>query len=178
MTTERSSDEGGRNMPVEIDSSRFREVLGNFATGVTIITAYDELGFVGMAANSFTSVSLDPPLVSFCAAHTSTTYPKIRSAGHFCVNVLAEGQHEVARLFAAEGVDRFGAIETTPSLLGAPILEGVLAWIDCVIEDEFPAGDHVIVLGRVVDFAVDEEQEPLLYFRGHFAVERSEAERQ
>jgi flavin reductase (DIM6/NTAB) family NADH-FMN oxidoreductase RutF len=158
------------------DPRAFRDVLGNFVTGVTIVTANDDGEMVGVAANSFTSVSLDPPLISFCAAHSSTTYPRIRRAAHFCVNVLAEGQHETAQLFAQRGADRFAKVGWRPSPLGAAILDGVLAWVDCTLEAEHRAGDHDIVLGRVVDFAVDTGRRPLLFFRGRFAVARPEIE--
>jgi flavin reductase (DIM6/NTAB) family NADH-FMN oxidoreductase RutF len=147
----------------------FRAALGNFASGVTVITAGLGDDLVGMAANSFCSVSLDPPLVSFCAAHSSSTYPRISEAGRFCVNVLASDQGSFAMLFAQLEADRFGGHETTSSPLGSPILGGVLAWLDCVIEQEHLAGDHTIVVGRVLSCAVDLTKEPLLYFRGKIA---------
>ena len=93
-----------------IDSAHYRQVLGHFATGVTVITAIDDGEAVGLAANSFTSVSLEPPLVAFCAAHESTTWPRIRAARRFCVNVLAEDQEDVCRVFAAKGADRFAGV--------------------------------------------------------------------
>lgn len=160
----------------DVDELAFRDVLGHFATGVTIITATDQGEQVGMSANSFTSVSLDPPLVAFCAAHSSTTYPRIRQAGHFCVNVLAEHQAEVARLFSVRGVDRFSAIEWTASPTGAAIIEGSLAWVDCEIFAEHVAGDHVIVVGKVVACEAYAMRHPLLFFRGSFGVERPEPE--
>jgi flavin reductase (DIM6/NTAB) family NADH-FMN oxidoreductase RutF len=162
--------------PGSIDELSFRDVLGNFATGVTIVTATIDGEQVGMSANSFTSVSLDPPLVAFCAAHTSTTYPRIREAGHFCVNVLAEEQADVARLFSLRGVDRFQAISWRPSPTGAAIIDGALAWVDCEIHAEHDAGDHVIVVGRVVACEAFAMRHPLLFFRGGFGVERPEPE--
>lgn len=157
----------------EVTEERFRLALGNFATGVTIITSTDDGEPVGMSANSFTSVSLDPPLVSFCAARTSTTYPRISASGRFCVNVLSEFQAEIARTFAQRDVDRFRAVPYIESPLGSPILDEVVAWIDCTIEREHPAGDHLIVLGRVRGLHVEFQRLPLLYFRGQFAIERS-----
>ena len=151
-----------------IDAARYRQVLGHFATGVTVITAMHDGEAVGLAANSFTSVSLDPALVAFCAAHESTTWPRIRAARRFCVNVLAEDQEDVSRLFAAKGVDRFGQIGWHAAPSGAPILADALAWIDCVIDAEHGAGDHVIVVGRVLDLAVEREGKPLLFFRGGY----------
>lgn len=165
-----SIDRGG------IDELAFRDVLGHFATGVTIITATLEGEQVGMSANSFTSVSLDPPLVAFCAAHSSTTYPRIREAGHFCVNVLAEEQADIARLFSVRGVDRFSAISWSASPTGAAIIDGVVAWVDCEIYQEHVAGDHMIVVGHVVACEAYAMRHPLLYFRGSFGVERPEPE--
>ena len=151
---------------------RFRDVLGHFATGVTIITAEDAGEMVGMSANSFTSVSLEPPLISFCAAYSSTTYPHIQRARNFCVNVLEERQSEVARLFSTRGIDRFAAISWTRSPGGAAIIDGGLAWLDCTIEAEHDAGDHVIVVGRVNDCEAFAMRHPLLFFRGTFGLER------
>jgi 3-hydroxy-9,10-secoandrosta-1,3,5(10)-triene-9,17-dione monooxygenase reductase component len=159
-----------------VDELAFRDVLGQFATGVTIITANDQGEQVGMSANSFTSVSLDPPLVAFCAAHSSTTYPRIRRAGHFCVNVLSEHQADVARLFSVRGIDRFSAIDWRPSPTGAAIIEDSLAWVDCEILAEHVAGDHVIVVGLVVACEAYAMRHPLLYFRGDFGVERPESD--
>ena len=159
-----------------VDELTFRDVLGNFATGVTIITANDNGEQVGMSANSFTSVSLDPPLVAFCAALTSTTYPRIQRAGHFCVNVLGEEQADIGRLFSVRGVDRFAEISWRPSDTGAAIIEGDLAWLDCTIEAEYLAGDHLVVIGRVHACEAFAMRRPLLFFRGTFGVERPEDE--
>ena len=153
-----------------MSTEQFRSVLGNFASGVTIITANRENVPFGLAANSFTSVSLDPPLVSFCAAHSSTTYPHIRATGRFCVNVLADDQGDLALLFARRDADRFSDTKTVDSPLGSPILDGALAWLDCVIEQEHLAGDHDIVVGRVLHAYVDTDRSPLLYFRGKFTI--------
>lgn len=158
--------------PTVVTEERFRSVLGSFATGVTIITSTDDGEPVGMAANSFTSVSLDPPLVSFCAAETSTTYPRISASGRFCVNVLAEHQEGVARTFGRSDVDRFAAVGYGHSPFGAPVLEGVMAWLDCAIVAEHVAGDHLIVVGRVEALNVDDAHLPLLFFRGRFAIEQ------
>jgi 3-hydroxy-9,10-secoandrosta-1,3,5(10)-triene-9,17-dione monooxygenase reductase component len=151
-----------------IDGARYRQVLGHFATGVTVITATDAAEPVGMAANSFSSVSLDPPLVLFCAAYSSTTWPRIDAAGAFCVNILDSGQEDVCRLFASKGVDRFSRIGWRPSEVGSPILEGALAWLDCTIEARHDAGDHVIVVGRVLDLGVADHGSPLLFYRGGY----------
>lgn len=151
-----------------IDAAHYRRVLGHFATGVTVICAVDGGEPVGMAANSFTSVSLVPPLVLFCADHDSTTWPRIRAAGAFCVNVLAEDQEELCRLFATKGADRFGGVGWHAAPSGSPIIAGVLAWIDCRIADVHEAGDHAIVVGRVLAMDAAAHGKPLLFYRGGY----------
>lgn len=145
----------------------FREVLGHFATGITVVTAMDGDEPVGMAVNAFTSVSLDPPLVLFCAASASTTWPRIQRAGHFTVNVLDEHQEHVSRLFASKDADRFGTLEWRVSNHG-PILDDVHAWIDCTIEAEYAVGDHDVVIGRVHDLGLTADVGPLLFYRGQY----------
>lgn len=156
-------------MEVTIDPMVFRSVLGQYVTGIAVITASDGGEPRGMAVNSFTSVSLDPPLVAFCAAHSSTTWPSIRRAGAFAVNILAENHEHVSRRFALRGADRFevGVWGTTPS--GQPVLEDALAWIDCAIDRIYPAGDHEMVLGRVRSLSEPAAGRPLVYFRGTYA---------
>ena len=156
-------------MSQAIDGNAFRQVLGHFATGVTVITAAGADGPVGLAVNSFTSVSLEPPLVAFCAANSSSTWPTIQSAGHFCVNIVAEDQQDVCRLFATKGADRFTSVGWRSSThSGAPILENVLAWIDCTIDAEHQAGDHVIVVGRVAEIGVERDGKPLVFYKGGY----------
>lgn len=152
-----------------IDSARFRQVLGHFATGVTVITADHPDGPVGLAVGSFFSVSLEPPLVGFCPSKTSSSWPKIREAGLFCVNVLGEDQEDVCRRFASKEPDKFRGLGWTPSALGAPVLSDVLAWVECEIEAIHEAGDHDIVVGRVRELAVEREIGPLVFFRGGYA---------
>ena len=149
------------------DAASFRTVLGHFATGITVITAMDGDEPVGIAANSFTSVSLDPPLVLFCAAKTSSTWPRIQRAGHFTVNVLDEHQEEISQLFAAKDVDRFGQVQWRLGSQG-PILHDVHAYLDCTIEAEHDAGDHVIVIGRVHELGLSADAGPLLFYRGRY----------
>ncbi len=150
------------------DSARFRHVLGHFPTGVTIITAVLEGEPVGFTIGSFTSVSLDPPLVGFLPGKGSTTWPDIERAGSFCVNVLADGQGELCWAFARESDDKFVDRSWKPApSSGSPIIEGVVAWIDCDIDHVLEAGDHWFVLGRVLALDVaDEWADPLLFFRG------------
>ena len=151
------------------DGARFRQVLGHFPTGVTVVTAGTEGGPVGLCVGSFTSVSLHPPLVAFCAGYSSTSYPLIEAAGHFCVNILAEDQEEIARVFADKGDDKFSGIGWRPSVVTrAPVINDVLAWIDCRIDAIHEAGDHWIVVGRVLDLEIGHEGGPLVFFRGGF----------
>jgi 3-hydroxy-9,10-secoandrosta-1,3,5(10)-triene-9,17-dione monooxygenase reductase component len=155
--------------PPVIDTARFRQVLGHFPTGVTVITATTPDGPVGLAVGSFFSVSLDPPLVAFCAARTSTSYPRIEAAGHFVVNVLADDQEDVSRVFASSGGDKFAGLGYRPSSAsGAPVLNGVLGWVDCELQDVHEGGDHWIVVGRVHDLGVGHEGGPLIFFRGGY----------
>lgn len=149
------------------DSAKFRQVLGHFPTGVTVITAAGEPP-AGMAVGSFASVSLEPPLVGFFVAHTSSTWPRIERSGSFCVNVLGEDQEDVCRRFASKADDKFAGIGWHPAGSGAPLLDGVVAWIDCDIESTFEAGDHLCVLGRVRDLGVGHDGAPLVFFRGGY----------
>ncbi len=151
-----------------IDSARYRQVLGHFATGVTVVTAADGDLPVGLAVNSFTSVSLDPPLVAFCVSRTSSTWPRIRTQGSFCVNILAEDQEELSRAFASRSPERFLGVGWRPAESGAPILAGGLAWLDCTIEVEHDGGDHIMVVGRVREMGVDHEGRPLVFYRGGY----------
>ena len=152
-----------------IDPQIFRRVLGQYPTGVCIITAETaEDGRSGMVVGSFTSVSLDPPLIAFLPATTSSTWPKIQRAGSFCVNILSADQETVCRTFFGSAGDKFASIQTTPAGSGAPIIDGAVAWIDCDIEDVHDAGDHYIVVGRVraLDSAV--RHLPLIFFQGGY----------
>jgi 3-hydroxy-9,10-secoandrosta-1,3,5(10)-triene-9,17-dione monooxygenase reductase component len=151
------------------DALLFRGVLGQFPTGVTIVTATTPDGPVGLAVGSFTSVSLDPPLVGFLPAQTSTSWPLIQDSGKFCVNVLAEDQQDLARAFATPGADRFsGRSWTAAPHSGAPILDGVLAWIDCDVAGVSDAGDHHFVLGKVRALGAATDGKPLVFFRGAY----------
>jgi 3-hydroxy-9,10-secoandrosta-1,3,5(10)-triene-9,17-dione monooxygenase reductase component len=154
--------------PLTPDAATYRTVLGHFATGVVIVTAIDGDEPVGMACNSFTSVSLDPPLVLFCAAKNSSTWPRIETSGKWAANILDEDGEEVCRLFAQKGADRFARIAYTPGRTGSPILEDALAFVDCETIDKHDAGDHVIVVGRVVELGYQHEGKPLLFYRGGY----------
>lgn len=156
------------------DPRLLRTVLGHFCTGVTVISARADGGDpVGFACQSFSSLSLDPPLVSFNVARTSASWPRIAHAGHFCVNVLAADQGELCRSFAvssATGADKFADVDWAPSPgTGSPRIAGALAWIDCTIHAVHIGGDHLIVLGRVCDLSVERtDTGPLLFYRGAF----------
>ncbi|MPZ73120.1 MAG: flavin reductase [Nitriliruptorales bacterium] len=150
------------------DTAAFRKVLGRFPTGVTIITAGTSEGPVGMAVNSFASVSLEPPLILFCAAHSSTTWPGIRDAGAFSVNILGRGDEALCRRFAGKDVDRFADVAHRHGATGAPVLDGVAAHLDCRIEALHEAGDHVIVVGRVESIAAEDDVEPLVFHAGAY----------
>ena len=151
------------------DDKRFRDVLGHFATGVTIITAVDDGEPVGLAANSFTSLSLDPPLVLFCVANSSSTWPRIEAAGTFAINILGEGHEDLSNLFAKKGADRFSATPWHTGVSGAPVLDEAIAYLDCRFEAEYPGGDHTIVVGRVLDLDLREGARPLLFFKGKYS---------
>jgi 3-hydroxy-9,10-secoandrosta-1,3,5(10)-triene-9,17-dione monooxygenase reductase component len=153
---------------LEPDESSFRTVLGHFATGVVVVTAVDDGEPVGMACNSFTSVSLDPPLVLFCAAKASTTWPRIQHAGAWAASILGDDDEELSRAFATRGADRFAGVAHHAASTGAPVLDRAIAFVDCVTEAEHDAGDHVIVVGRVVALGYATERGPLLFYRGGY----------
>lgn len=151
------------------DSARFRQVLGHFPTGVSVVAAFDGDTPVGMAIGSFFSISLEPPLVGFCAGKTSSTWPRLRDAGRFCVSILADDQEELSRRFASKEADKFAGLAWDRSPLGSPRLGGALAWIDCTTEALHDGGDHEIVVGGVHDLSVAREGHPLIFFRGGYS---------
>jgi 3-hydroxy-9,10-secoandrosta-1,3,5(10)-triene-9,17-dione monooxygenase reductase component len=155
-------------MPTKPHPPRFREVLGHLPTGVTVVTGIDGGKPIGMSCNSFTSVSLEPPLVAFGASRESITWPRIRETGRFAVNVLAHAQEELGRRFAVRGIDRFAGVPWHPSPQGNPLLDGAVAWIDCRLYAEHEAGDHTLILAEVVELDVHEPTSPLVFFRGAY----------
>lgn len=150
------------------DAAKFRQVLGHFPTGVTVVTARTPDGPVGMAIGSFTSLSLEPPQVLFCAGKQSSSWPRIRATGTFCVNILAEDQEDVCRVFASRAADKFAEVGWRRSGNGSPIIDGSLAYIDCRIDGVIESGDHFIVIGGVQDLEVLHEGGPLVFFRGGY----------
>jgi len=152
-----------------IDSGWFRTVLGQYPTGVCVVTAvHPETGPAGMVIGSFTSVSLDPPMVAFFPDKSSTSWPKVERAGAFCVNILGADQESVCRRFAAKGGDKFSGQAYRTAGSGSPILDGCVAWIDCDVAAIQEAGDHFIVLGRVRDLQLERPRLPLLFFQGGY----------
>ena len=150
--------------------SGFRQVLGHFCTGVTVITTVGDGRPAGFACQSFAALSLDPPLVLFCPRRSSATWPLIARAGHFCANVLTAGQRELARVFGTTGADKFAGVHWSPSSSGAPVLAGVLTWVGCAVEAVHEAGDHLVVLGRVTELGECCNEQPLLFYRGRYGV--------
>lgn len=154
---------------MSIDARRFRDVLGHFPTGVAVVTGMDADGRpAGMAVGSFSSVSLDPPLVAFMPDRSSSSWPKFRDSGAFCVNILGAEQESVCRAFAMKGGDKFAELSWRPAGSGSPILDGVLAWIDCDLDVVHEAGDHYIVIGRVRELDIGTPALPLVFFQGGY----------
>ncbi|MEY9992172.1 3-hydroxy-9,10-secoandrosta-1,3,5(10)-triene-9,17-dione monooxygenase reductase component [Streptomyces sp. V4I8] len=176
----------GEDERAPVGQAEFRRVLGNFATGVAVVTAPFTADTAqaptpgstpdspatpaGFACQSFSALSLDPPLVAFMVGRTSTTWPRIARAGVFCVNVLSAGQGELCRAFAVSGADKFaGVTYDAAPVSGSPRLAGTLAWIDCTVHAVHTGGDHLIVVGRVDALgASDGDEAPLLFHKGRF----------
>ena len=158
-----------------VDPQVLRDVLGHFASGVTVVTAVTADGPIGFTCQSFSSLSLDPPLVAFAPARTSRTWPQLREIGRFCVNVLAEGQDAVSQNFARSVPDKFAGVPWTPSVHGSPVLADVVAWIDGQLWAEYDGGDHTIAVARVLDLGAHADRRPLLYHRGSYGLLRADA---
>ncbi|MDF0530716.1 flavin reductase family protein [Tsukamurella sp. 8F] len=162
-----------------IEAHDFRTALGHFCTGVTVVTGMggDDVP-VGFACQSFSALSLDPPLVLFCPGNTSRAWPVIQQAGSFVVNLLAEDQRDLSTTFGSRTADKFAGVSWRAAESGAPILEGALGWIDCTIEAVHDGGDHRIVVGRVTTLGAPRPDRPLLFYRGRYTgtfPERGEA---
>lgn len=153
----------------KLSAPRLREVLGHWPTGVAVVTALSESGEPsGMVVGSFSSVSLDPPLVSFFATRNSSSFAAIRSAGVFCANVLSADQEDLCRQFSRPGPDKFAGVPWHQAPTGSPILHGGLAWVDCTVESVAEAGDHFAMFGRVVHLSHVRYDSPLIFHRGAF----------
>ena len=151
-----------------VDENLFREGMGHFATGVTIVTANDgKGGMAGFTANAFTSLSLSPPEVLICLSRGLRSYPVLRAAGRFAIHFLAQDQGEVAKVFARRGADKAGVIGWSHNSRDVPVLDHYLACIDCDLVREHDGSDHVIAIGLVRDLEIRREVAgPLLYYRG------------
>jgi len=161
-----SESHAGRGAPVT--SQEFRHACGRFATGVTIASVMDAKGTPhGLTVSSFTSVSLDPPLILICLGHAVAAIRHFRAASHFGINVLAEDQRALSDRFARKGHDRFEGVAWEPGETGAPMLPGVLAAIECAVHRIVPMGDHDILVGEMVHARVRDGQ-PLLHFAGAY----------
>ncbi len=153
----------------QFDALQFRTTLGQFASGVVVATGSLDGEPAGFAAQSFTSLSLDPPLVALCPAKSSRSWPKLRVSGSFCINILAESQRSVSDVFARTGTDKFAQLDWRPGTTGSPVLTEALAYVDCELVEEHDAGDHTIAVGRVRDLGIlDAEHGPLVFFRGAY----------
>jgi 3-hydroxy-9,10-secoandrosta-1,3,5(10)-triene-9,17-dione monooxygenase reductase component len=151
------------------EAAAFRQVLGHFCTGVTVITTVDGGRPAGFACQAFAALSLAPPLVLFCPSRSSATWSAIERAGHCCANVLADGQQELARRFGTSGGDKFAGVPWSPSPSGAPVLADALTWVECAVEAVHEAGDHYLVVGRVTTLGPSRAGRPLLFYRGRYA---------
>jgi 3-hydroxy-9,10-secoandrosta-1,3,5(10)-triene-9,17-dione monooxygenase reductase component len=153
-----------------VTPARFRQTLGQFCTGVTVVTALDGTTPVGFACQAFAALSLDPPLVLFCPSRRSRSWPVIERAGNFAVNVLSHDQRELSTRFGTSGADKFTSVPWSPAPSGAPVLSGALTWIDCSVHTVHEAGDHFVVVGLVNTLGEHTAGRPLLFFRGSYTV--------
>ena len=153
-----------------IERLSFREALGHYASGITVITSHLDNEPIGFTCQSFYSVSMSPPLVSFSVMSSSASYPKIRQAGRFAVNILSGEQVRISNQFARRGADKWHGVQWQQSPLGNPVIAGSLHWLDCEIHAEYPAGDHLIVIGEVKALNLQDAAatQPLLYFKGQY----------
>lgn len=151
-----------------VEPAMFREALGCFPTGITVMTTCDaEEGCYGVTATSFASLSLDPPLVQWSLRNAAYSLPVFMRSSHFAVNILAADQEVVSRRFATADVDRFAGLDTAEGLDETPLIVGAAAWIECALETTLPGGDHTILVGRVLR-ARTFAKSPLLHWRGNY----------
>lgn len=151
-----------------------RRAMGAFATGVTVVSGMSSGKPVGFACQSFASVSLTPPLILFCADHRGRAWPLIRASGRFDVSVLGEDQAEICTRFGSSTGRKFDGLDWYESLHGTPVLHGVLMRVHCTVESVQVAGDHDVVIGRVVELAIgDQDLQPMIFFRGAFGLDSS-----
>lgn len=163
----------GEHLEVDGDEAQarareFRDVLGRYCSGVAVVTTVSGGEPVGMTCQSFTSVSLDPPLVAFLPTRQSRAFAAIQRAGHFCVNFLSADQAGISDRMASRGDDKFAGVGWSTSKSGSALIEGTVGYVDCTVHAVHEAGDHYIVIGRVVDMAVGDDTQPLLFYRGAY----------
>ncbi|MFC7394133.1 flavin reductase family protein [Scopulibacillus cellulosilyticus] len=152
-----------------MDQRQFRDISGSFATGVTVITTKSECGHpIGMTANSFTSLSLNPPLILFNIAKSSSLYDAFMKSNIFAVNILSAEQENLSRQFSKKNIDRFEGIGYEEDVTGSPILKDVLGYFDCVVKSRYDGGDHTIIIGETKNGAV-KDGDPLIFYRGKYA---------
>jgi flavin reductase (DIM6/NTAB) family NADH-FMN oxidoreductase RutF len=152
---------------MSIDQAAFRQALGHFATGVTVVTTSHNDALYGMTVSAFSSLSLEPPLVLICIQTTTTTYEALAEASAFAVNILADDQEHLSRHFATPQSEKFEGIAYTLGAGGCPLLGGVLATLECRIVERLPGGDHTIIVGEVEQSAVHDGT-PLIYYRSGY----------
>lgn len=150
-----------------IDDARFRQVMGRFASGVTVVTTLFQGERYGMTVSSFSSLSLDPPLVLICVDRRLSTHDALVGAGQFVVNILSDSQEHLSRQFASREADKFQGVAYSAGLLGLPVLDGALASIECRLHSTAPGGDHTILIGEVVAMEIG-DGDPLLYYRSGY----------
>ncbi|MEP3115159.1 flavin reductase family protein [Nisaea sp.] len=154
---------------MSVNSDQFRDVMGRFATGVTVVTTVNQGRLDGFTASSFSSVSLDPPLVLVCIGKDATCHDAFSNSGCFAINILSAEQADLSVRFSSDVGDRFDSVAHKPWVTGAPILEGALAAIDCKLHALYEGGDHSILVGRVERLGpIREDAEPLIYYRGAY----------
>ena len=156
---------------MSIDKALFRQVVGSFASGVTVITTGADGKFHGMTASAFTSLSIEPTLVLVCVDKLAETFKAMHAAGRFNVNILAADQEHLSRTFASKDSPHahgLVGIDYTLGVLGLPVLDGALAYLECRIQEELEGGDHIIFVGEVDNAGVGEIENPLVYFRGRY----------
>lgn len=169
MTDSLTVQHDGGEGDAEITPTRFREVLSRFPSGVTVVTAAGASGPAGMTVQGFLSVSLVPPLVLFSTGRGSRAWPVIEETGAFCVNLLAAEQQWLSERMATRGADKFRDVRWVPApATGSPVLQGGLGHVDCRVESVHPAGDHLLVVGRVHDLGHTDAEDALLYYRGGY----------
>lgn len=149
------------------DPAAYRAVMGAFPTGVTVMTVQSGEDRAGCTASSFNTVSMDPPLILWSLGLRAPSLPLFRSAGHFAVNILAEGQQALARQFSRPAPDKFAGVPLRPGITGAPLIEGAIAHIECRVWARHPGGDHEIMLGEVVALSRGDGR-PLVFSGGGF----------